>query len=123
MVKLKLIVLVVLWFDDAGVEDVKADISVNKLTVIGKVDAIKVRDKLADKIKKNVEILSSPAKKDATATPTVTDKPPEKKSDEKKSEEKKSEEKKPEDKKPEEKTSKQVRKFVCQKRNKFHPNW
>lgn len=112
-----------LWFVDAGVEDVKADISVNKLTVIGKVDATKVRDKLADKIKKNVEIVSSPTKKDATAAPAVADKPPEKKSEEKKSDEKKSEEKKPEDKKPEEKTSKQVRKFLCQNRNKFHPNW
>lgn len=74
-------------------EDVKADISANKLTVIGKVDPATVRDKLANKTKKKVELLSPQPKKDAAG-----DKPPEKKP----------EEKKPEDKKPEEKRPKEV---------------
>ena len=47
-----------------GVEDVEADMSANKLTVIGKVDPAKVREKLADKIKKNVELVSPQPKKD-----------------------------------------------------------
>ncbi|KAK7285018.1 hypothetical protein RJT34_19774 [Clitoria ternatea] len=79
-----------------GVEDVKTDLSGNKITVIGKVDPAKVRDKLAEKTKKKVELVSAPPKKDAAG-----DKPPEKKP-----EEKKSDEKKPEDKKPEEKSRK-----------------
>ncbi|XP_019444315.1 PREDICTED: heavy metal-associated isoprenylated plant protein 6-like isoform X2 [Lupinus angustifolius] len=62
-----------------GVEDVIADISANKLTVIGKVDPAKLRDKLAEKTKKNVDLVSSNAKKDAGG-----DKPPVKKSEEKK---------------------------------------
>lgn len=82
---------------DAGVEDVKTDLSSKKLTVIGKVDPAKVRDKLAEKTKKKVELISPQPKKDSAG-----DKPPE---------EKKSEEKKPEDKKAEEKTPKEVRSF------------
>ncbi|KAK7337094.1 hypothetical protein VNO77_17653 [Canavalia gladiata] len=70
-----------------GVEDVKADLSGNKLTVIGKMDASKVRDKLVEKTKKKVELVSPQPKKD--------DKPPEKKPEEKKPEEKKPEEKSP----------------------------
>ena len=81
---------------NAGVEDVEADMSANKLTVIGKVDPAKVREKLADKIKKNVELVSPQPKKDAGG-----DKKPEEKS-EKKPEDKKPDEKKPEDKKPKE---------------------
>lgn len=80
-----------------GVEDVKADTPNNKLTVIGKVDPHKVRDKLAEKIKKKVELVSSPQpKKD---DPAAADKPQEKK--------KPDEDKKPEEIKPEEKSSKQ----------------
>lgn len=75
---------------DAGVEDVKADISNNKLTVIGKVDPTEVRDKLAEKTKKKVELVSPQPKKDAGAG----DKKPEEKS-EKKADEKKTEDKKP----------------------------
>ncbi|WJX84646.1 hypothetical protein P8452_67197 [Trifolium repens] len=91
----------VLHFD--GVEDVKVDMVGNKVTVIGKVDSNKVRDKLEDKIKKKVEIVSAPPKKDIAG-----DKPqPEKK----KQEEKKKNEpddKKPDDvKKTEEKSPKQ----------------
>ncbi|XP_014495485.1 heavy metal-associated isoprenylated plant protein 6 [Vigna radiata var. radiata] len=81
-----------------GVEDVKADLLGNKLTVIGKVDSAVVRDKLADKTRKKVEIISPQPKKDSGAA----SKPPEKKV-----EEKKTEEKKPADKKTEEKTPKQ----------------
>lgn len=83
-------------------EDVKADLLGNKLTVIGKVDSAVVRDKLADKTRKKVEIISPQPKKDSGAA----SKPPEKKV-----EEKKTEEKKPADKKTEEKTPKQVRCF------------
>lgn len=72
----------------AGVEDAKADISGNKLTVIGKVDPIKVRDKLAEKTKKKVELVSPQPKKDAA---TGNKPPPEKKPDDtKKSTEEKS---------------------------------
>lgn len=86
-----------------GVEVVKADTPNNKLTVIGKVDPHKVRDKLAEKIKKKVELVSFPQpKKDAAP---AADKPQEKKK--KPDEDKKSEEKKTEEKKPEEKSSKQ----------------
>lgn len=90
-------------------EDVKADTPNNKLTVIGKVDPHKVRDKLAEKIKKKVELVSSPQpKKD---DPAAADKPQEKKNhDEEKK--KPDEDKKPEEKKPEEKSSKQVRNFI-----------
>ncbi|KAK7245102.1 hypothetical protein RIF29_39936 [Crotalaria pallida] len=87
-----------------GVEDVKADISANKLTVIGKVDPAKVREKLAEKTKKKVDLVSPQPKKDAGAG---ADKSPEKKPDEKKSDEKKTEEKKPDEKKTEEKKPKE----------------
>jgi hypothetical protein len=84
------------------VEDVKVDMAGNKVTVIGKVDSNKVRDKLEDKIKKKVEIVSAPPKKDIAG-----DKPqPEKKKNE-------PDDKKPDDvKKTEEKSPKQVRNFV-----------
>lgn len=85
----------------AGVEDVKADLSSNKLTVIGKLDPAEVRDKLAEKTRKKVELVSPQPKKDSAG-----DKPPEKKTEEKKTEEKKSE-----DKKAEEKAPKEVRSF------------
>ncbi|KAK7345523.1 hypothetical protein VNO77_16127 [Canavalia gladiata] len=74
-----------------GVETVKADLSANKVTVTGKMDAAKLRDKLAEKTKKKVEIISPQPKKDAAAG----EKPPEKKPDEKKPEDKKPAENKP----------------------------
>lgn len=83
-------------------EDVKPDTAGNKLTVIGKVDPIKVRDKLAEKIKKNVELVSSPPTKAA-----AVDKPPPAKIKHDEEEEKKK--KKPDEKKAEEKQPKQVR--------------
>ncbi|KAL1313742.1 hypothetical protein HN51_040354 [Arachis hypogaea] len=76
-----------------GVEDVKADISSNKLTVFGKVDPASVRDRLAEKTNKKVELLSPQPKKDFPAADNKP--PPEKKSDDKKPEAKKPEEKKP----------------------------
>lgn len=65
-----------------GVENVKADLSANKVTVTGKIDAEKLREKLAERTKKKVELVSPPPKKDA-------EKPPEKKPEEKKPEENK----------------------------------
>ncbi|XP_043703772.1 heavy metal-associated isoprenylated plant protein 3-like isoform X2 [Telopea speciosissima] len=41
-----------------GVEDVKADFSSNKLTVIGKVDPVKIRERIEQKTKKKVELIS-----------------------------------------------------------------
>ncbi|XP_045818930.1 heavy metal-associated isoprenylated plant protein 6-like [Trifolium pratense] len=84
----------------AGVESVKADLPSNKVTVTGKFDAVKLQEKLVEKSKKKVELLTPPPKKDGPAA----EKPAEKKSDEKKPEEKKAEEKKPEEKKPKEST-------------------
>ncbi|KAK7392451.1 hypothetical protein VNO78_20890 [Psophocarpus tetragonolobus] len=72
-----------------GVTTVKADLSTNKVTVTGTMDAEKLRDKIAERTKKKVEIISAPPKKEAPAA----EKPPEKKAEEKKPEEKKSEEK------------------------------
>ncbi|KAK7277509.1 hypothetical protein RJT34_22523 [Clitoria ternatea] len=81
-----------------GVETVKAELSANKVTVTGKMDAVKLCDKIAERYKKKVEIISPLPKKDAA------EKPPEKKPEEKKPDEKKSDEKKPEEKKPKEST-------------------
>ncbi|XVE61670.1 hypothetical protein DITRI_Ditri06bG0058600 [Diplodiscus trichospermus] len=50
-----------------GVEDVKTDCGANKLTVIGQVDPAKVRDRLAEKIKKKVDLISPQPNKDAAA--------------------------------------------------------
>lgn len=82
----------------AGVQDVKADILANKLTVTGKVDAGKLQEKLVERTKKKVELLTPQPKKEAAAT----EKPAEKKPEEKKSDDKKPDDKKPEDKKPKE---------------------
>ncbi|KAK4272855.1 hypothetical protein QN277_021353 [Acacia crassicarpa] len=84
-----------------GVQDVKADMSSNKLTVFGEVDPTLVQAKLAEKTKKKVELVSAPPpKKDAAADKKSDEKPPEKKAEEKKPDEKKPEE----DKKPKEST-------------------
>ncbi|KAE8717015.1 putative acylphosphatase [Hibiscus syriacus] len=71
-----------------GVEDVKTDYGANKLTVIGKIDPAKIRERLAEKTKKKVDLISPQPKKDAAAG----DKKPEA---EKKPEEKKEEKKPP----------------------------
>ncbi|KAI4300315.1 hypothetical protein L6164_033707 [Bauhinia variegata] len=77
-----------------GVEDVKADMASNKLTVFGKVDPAKVRDRVAEKTKKKVELISPQPKKDAGGDKKPEEKP-EKKADEKKPDDKKAEDKKP----------------------------
>ena len=49
----------------AGVEEVKADRGANKLTVKGtNVDPTAIKEKLEEKIKKNVELVSPQPKKD-----------------------------------------------------------
>ncbi|XP_022144703.1 heavy metal-associated isoprenylated plant protein 5-like [Momordica charantia] len=73
------------------VETVKADCGANKLTVIGKMDVIAVKEKLELKTKKKVELISPQPKKDAAAAAAAG----EKKADEKKPEEKKAPEEKP----------------------------
>ncbi|KAI6698070.1 hypothetical protein NL676_018189 [Syzygium grande] len=78
-----------------GVEDVKVDSVGNKLTVTGKVDPAKIKEKLEEKTKKKVEIVSPQPKKDGGGG---GDKKPEEKP------EKKAEDKKAEDKKPKETT-------------------
>lgn len=77
-----------------GVEDVKADCGSNKLTVKGKVDPTWLREKVEQKTKKKVELLSPLPKKEAPAG--------DKKSDEKPAEKKVEEKKKDEEKKPKE---------------------
>jgi len=47
-----------------GVETVKAESDAGKVTVTGKLDPVKVRDNLAEKMKKKVEIVSPQPKKD-----------------------------------------------------------
>ncbi|CAL1372974.1 unnamed protein product [Linum trigynum] len=96
-----------------GVEDVKTDCSANKLTVTGKVDPGRVKARVEEKMKKQVDIVSPQPKKEGGGAPPAGDKmgggggaPPagdkkgggekaEKKAEEKKPEEKKAEEKKP----------------------------
>lgn len=68
----------------SGVEDVKTEMALNKLTVVGKVDPTKLRDYLSQKTKKNVELVSPlPPKKDNKAA-AADDNKPEKKPDDKK---------------------------------------
>ncbi|XP_010423725.1 PREDICTED: heavy metal-associated isoprenylated plant protein 3 [Camelina sativa] len=85
-----------------GVKDVEIDYKGNKLTVVGNVDPVAVRDKVADKIKRPVELVSTvaPPKKEAPPPPSggekkppAEEKPAEKKpaADEKKEEKKKDE--------------------------------
>ncbi|KAK4348487.1 hypothetical protein RND71_031242 [Anisodus tanguticus] len=75
-----------------GVEEVKADCESGKLTVKGNVDPTWLKDKVASKTKKKVELVSPPPKKDDGGSG----------GGDKKSDEKKVEEKKPEDKTPKE---------------------
>ena len=83
-------------------DSIAADLSSQKLTVIGEMDAVAVVKKLK-KVGK-VDILSvGPAKEDKKEEKKPEEKKEEKKPEEKKPEEKKPEEKKPEEKKPEEK--------------------
>ncbi|KAJ4971774.1 hypothetical protein NE237_004873 [Protea cynaroides] len=47
-----------------GVEDVKGDFSSNKLTVVGKMDPVKLCERVEQKTKKKVELISPLPKKD-----------------------------------------------------------
>lgn len=68
-----------------GVDTVKAESETGKVTVTGNVDPTKLRDNLAEKIKKKVELISPLPKKDNNKKENE----PNKKSDEKKNEDKK----------------------------------
>lgn len=72
-----------------GVGDVKADCATNKVTVSGKVDPSGLREKLEQKIKKKVELVSPQPKKDGGGDKKPADKAPEKKPDEKKADDSK----------------------------------
>lgn len=72
-------------------EDTKVDSDANKVTIIGKVEPSKLRERLAEKTKKKVDLISpQPSKKDTNnndnkkkADENNTDKPDEKKPKEK----------------------------------------
>ncbi|KAL1196635.1 Heavy metal-associated isoprenylated plant protein 6 [Cardamine amara subsp. amara] len=85
-----------------GVEDVKIDYESDKLTVIGNVDPVAIRDKVAERIKRKVELVSpvTPPKKE-TPPSSGEKKPAEEKPAEKKPADEKSGEKKEEKKKEE----------------------
>ncbi|XP_022742699.1 heavy metal-associated isoprenylated plant protein 6-like [Durio zibethinus] len=79
-----------------GVEDVQADCGANKLTVIGKFNPAIVRDRLAEKTKKKVDLISPQPKKDAApAAAAAAAAGGDKKPDAEKKPEEKKEEKKP----------------------------
>ncbi|GAB4856649.1 hypothetical protein Ancab_014561 [Ancistrocladus abbreviatus] len=78
-----------------GVESVKADCASNKLTVIGKVDPVKIKERVEEKTKKKVELVSPQPKKDKEGGGGGGDKKPDTKSEKKSDDNKKAEEKKP----------------------------
>ncbi|XP_077220596.1 heavy metal-associated isoprenylated plant protein 3-like [Tasmannia lanceolata] len=67
-----------------GVEEVKGDKSNNKLTVVGKIDPEKIRERVESKTKKKVELISPQPKKDKDGESKKTEEKAEKKPDEKK---------------------------------------
>ncbi|KAK4776094.1 hypothetical protein SAY87_024055 [Trapa incisa] len=69
-----------------GVEDVKVDSSNKKITLTGKVDAVKIKERLEEKTRKKVDIISPPPNKE-DAAPAGDKKPDEKKPAEVKKEE------------------------------------
>ncbi|XP_050111185.1 heavy metal-associated isoprenylated plant protein 3-like [Malus sylvestris] len=72
----------------AGVETVKSESQANKLTVVGKVDPTTLRDKLAAKTNKKVDLVSPQPKKDNKDDGgDAKKKPPEKSNDDKKTKE------------------------------------
>ena len=71
------------------VESVKADCGANKLTVIGRMDVVAVKQKLELKTKKKVELISPQPKKDAPAAAAAAPAAAEKKPEEKKAPEEK----------------------------------
>jgi copper chaperone CopZ len=86
-----------------GVEDVNIDYAANKLTVIGNVDPAAVRDKVAERIKRKVELVSTVAPKKVAPPPSGGEKKPadEKPAEKKPAADEKSGEKKEEKKKEE----------------------
>ena len=69
----------------AGVEEVKADRGANKLTVKGtNVDPTAIKEKLEEKIKKKVELVSPQPKKDCGGDKKLEEKKAEKKEEPKK---------------------------------------
>lgn len=81
--------LICLCFE--GVESVKTEMDSNKVTVVGTVDPTKIRDRLLQKTKKKVDLISPqpPPKKDKEDNPKQeNNKSNQKNSDEKKSKEK-----------------------------------
>jgi hypothetical protein len=87
------------------VEDVKIDYKSNKLTVIGNVDPVEVRDKVADKIKRPVELVSTvaPPKKETPPSSGGAEKKPSPAAEEKPAEKKPAAVEKPGEKKEEKK--------------------
>ncbi|PWA84000.1 heavy metal-associated domain, HMA [Artemisia annua] len=77
-----------------GVESVKADATSNMLTITGKVDPTRIKERVEIKTKKKVDLVSPQPKKDG-GEDKKKDTQPEKKPDEKKPEEEKPEDKKP----------------------------
>lgn len=67
----------------------KADFESNKLTVTGKVDPTKLKQRVEDKTHKKVELISPQPKKDAAAAGGGVTKAEEKKSSEQKADDKK----------------------------------
>ena len=72
-----------------GVVDVKTDCGANKVTVTGKVEPAKLKERLEAKTKKKVDLVSPQPKKDAGGGEKKSEEKSEKKPDDKKSEEKK----------------------------------
>jgi hypothetical protein len=68
---------------------VKTESETGKVTVVGKVDPIKVRDNLAEKIKKKVELISPQPKKEKENNNNKQNGPNNNKSDENKIDDKK----------------------------------
>jgi hypothetical protein len=66
-----------------GAESVEAEATSNKLTVIGKVDPLKIRDYLHYKTKKKVEVISPQPQKQDTATANKNNKEDKKSNDKK----------------------------------------
>lgn len=93
-----------------GVEDVKVDGGANKITVIGKVDPTKLRERLEEKTQKKVELVSHsaspspPSQQPKDGGGSAEKKPESKKADESKKKEEKKKKKKVEGEKPKEST-------------------
>ena len=64
------VALFLVFVCSSGVQSVKAEIDGNKLTVMGKkIDATKLREKLSNKTKKKVDLISPQPKKEKDSKP------------------------------------------------------